>query len=383
MIQELAELKPQAPSPTRRSRWKSRLKWLGLITLAAVLVAAFIVKDYVRTLSSLRRVPGTNAFVMDYYLDYHLDEIRQRGMDVKHLDDSCLETLFPDFTLPVMSYFKRQYLPKPVRTTDHKGDHCSTIVLSQDDRVFFGRNFDYYNDVFLILRVHDREGLASIAVIDLKYLNLNRQDLDQTTLMQRFALLGSPYYLMDGMNRHGVAVADMAVKRAEPPVDPGKPNVIHSTLMRLIIDYAKNVDDAVDLAKSYNVSFVETPVHLMVADASGQSRVIEFIDGKIRITSNDDSWQLCTNHVIWQKSEQEKDDTCRRYKTGSELAESIAHLDEQSAERITRSMSVDNYTMWTSLYDLKNLRAHITYRAKIDAGYSDAIPHPASRSSSN
>ncbi len=362
------------PVDPKQGRWKRRLRWLGLITLAVVLVIGFAIKDYVRTLNSLRRVPGTNAFVMDYYVDYHIDEIRQRGMNVKNLEDSCLETLFPDFTLPVMLGLKRYFLPKPVKTIDDKGEHCSTVVLrSNDDRVFFGRNFDYYNDVFLILRVHDRNGLASIAVIDLQYLGLNRKDLDQTNLLQRFALLGTPYYLMDGMNRHGVAVADMAVKHAEPPVDPAKPSVIHSTLMRLIIDYARNVDEAVELAKSYNVSFVETPVHLMIADASGQSCVIEFIDGKLRITTNDDSWQLCTNHLVWQKSEQENDDSCRRYRTGSEFAENIKQLDEQSAERVTRSMYVDNFTMWTSLYDLKNLTAKITYRGELDSSYIDAI----------
>lgn len=368
----VTDVKPT--TPPRTGRWKRRLKWLGLTTLAMLLVTAYLVKDYVRTLQSLRRVPGTNAFVMDYYVDYHLDEIRQRGMDVKHLQDTCTETLFPDFLLPIMTRLKPLYFSKPVQTIDHAGDHCSTVVLrSKDNQVFFGRNFDYHNDVFLILRVHDRQGLASIAVVDLAYLNLNRKDLDQIGLLKSITLLGAPYYLMDGMNRHGVAVADMAVPHAEPPVDPDKPTVIHSTLMRLIIDYARNVDEAIELARSYNVNFVEVPVHLMVADASGKSRVIEFNGGELRVTSGHESWQLCTNHLVWQKSEQENDESCRRYRTGSELAEGIEHLDEQAAKRVIQSMSVKDFTMWTSLYDLTNLKASITYRMQTDSEYRDSI----------
>lgn len=369
----VTDVKPT--SAPRTGRWKRRLKWLGLTTLAMLLVTAFLVKDYVRTLQSLRRVPGTNAFVMDYYVDYHLDEIRQRGMDVKHLQDSCTETLFPDFLLPIMTRLKPLYFSKPVKTIDHAGDHCSTVVLrSKDNQVFFGRNFDYHNDVFLILRVHDHQGLASIAVVDLAYLNLNRKDLDQIGLLKRITLLGAPYYLMDGMNRHGVVVADMAVPHAEPPVDPDKPTVIHSTLMRLIIDYARNVDEAIELARSYNVNFVEVPVHLMVADASGKSRVIEFNGGELRVTSGHESWQLCTNHLVWQKSEQENDESCRRYRTGSELAAEVEHLDEQAAKQVIQSMSVKDFTMWTSLYDLKQLKASITYRMQTDSEYRDSIP---------
>jgi len=222
----------QTPPVSRAGRWKRRLKWLAISGLLAIAVAAFVVKDYVRTLQSLRRVPGTHAFVMDYYVDYHIDEIRQRGLDVGNVQDSFIRTLFPDFFLPIISRFKRAYLPAETKTIDPSAHHCSTLAIrSQNGHVYFGRNFDWHHDACLILRVHDANGAASISVLDLAYLNLNRADLDQTSLFQRVPLLFAPYYLMDGMNRHGVAVADMSVE-AQPPRDPAKPAIILSTLMR-------------------------------------------------------------------------------------------------------------------------------------------------------
>ncbi len=237
--------------------------------------------------------------------------------------------------------------------------------------MFFGRNFDWHHDVSLILRVHDGRGVASISVLDLAYLNLNRPDLDQTSLVARIPLLFAPYFLMDGMNRHGVAVADMSAD-AQPPRDPGKPAVLQSTLMRVILDEAKDADEAVNLVGQFNVHFVDTKEHLMVGDASGRFRVIEFIDGKICVTSTERDWQICTNHILWNKSESENDETCARYRTGSDLAESLGRAaDYSDAVRIVRSMSVAGLTMWTAVYNLTSREARVLYRTGHADEYRD------------
>jgi len=364
------------PANPKPRRWWRRLRRAAIATLVLFVVVAFLVKDHVRTLRSLRRVPGTNAFVMDYYVDYHIDKIRDHGMDVHDIEGSCITTLFPDFIVPIANRVKRAYLPKKVKTIEDSGNQCSTVALrSKNGDVFFGRNYDWKNDACLILRVHDRNGLASIAVIDLAGLNLNRPDLDQTSLIDRLPLLFAPYYVMDGMNRHGVAVSTMGLDRGKPPVNPKHPAIIKFTLERLILDYAKDTDEAVDLVRAFNVHFVGGPYHLMVADASGRSRIIEFIDGKIRVTANEGPWQVCTNDIAWKKSEIERDSSCPRYQTGSDAAEKLGGVfDYAAARRVARSMSVNNWTMWTSVYDLTTREARVIYKSSLDAEYHDEIP---------
>jgi hypothetical protein len=368
------------PAQPKPRRWRRRLRRAAIAALVLFVVvasvAAYLVKDYVRTLQSLRRVPGTNVFVMDYYVDYHLDKIRDRGMDVRNIEDGCTATLFPEYIQPIANRLKRAYMPKEIRVVEERGDHCSTVALrSKNGDVFFGRNFDFFNDACLILRVHDRQGLASIAVIDLAPLNLNRADLDQTSLLDRLPLLFAPYYVMDGVNRHGVAVADMAVEPAKPPVNPKHRDVILATLQRMILDYAKDADEAVALARAYNVHFVVTPEHFMVADASGRSRIIEFIGGAIRVTPGEGPWQVCTNDIAWKKSESERDRTCRRYRDGSDAAEKLAgKFDYDAAQRVARSMSVDKWTMWTSVYDLKTRQIRVLYKSRPGVEYRDKIP---------
>ncbi len=168
-------------------------------------------RDYYRTLHSLRRIPGTKAYLMDYYVDYHIDEVRAHGVDVKHVDDSVLGVLLPKWTLPVAVRLKSRFLSEQIEAIE-AGEHCSTVTLhSKKGHVFFGRNLDYKHDACLILKVHGHDAASSVAVLDLHYLNLDRDDLEQTSLTRRLPLLFAPYYLQDGMNQYGVAVADMSV----------------------------------------------------------------------------------------------------------------------------------------------------------------------------
>jgi hypothetical protein len=293
-------------------------------------------------------------------------------MDVTRIEDSLLETLFPDFVMPAARRLRRAYLPNDISTTD-TDHHCSTVGLrSGDGEVFFGRNFDWHHDACLILRVHDGKGVASISVLDLAYLNLDRDDLDQSSLLERIPLLLAPYYLMDGMNRHGVAVADMSTP-ADPPREPGKPSILQSTLMRVILDKAHNADEAVELVRQFNVYFVDTREHLMIGDAGGRFRVVEFVDGTVRVTAPEGSWQVCTNHILWNRTEEENDQLCPRYQTGSGLAAHFGtSVTAADAELITGRMSVPA-TMWSSLYTLTTGEVSVFYKANRATGHHDAV----------
>jgi predicted choloylglycine hydrolase len=225
-----------------------------------------------------------------------------------------------------------------------------------------------------VLKIHGAKGKSSVAVLDLHYLNLDRDDLDQTSLIQRLPLLFAPYYLQDGMNEYGVAVSDMAVHDVRPPDDPAKPNIIHSAAMRLILDYAKTTDEAIELLNQYNIHFVAETCHLMIADAHGKSAVVEFIDGKLQPTTTHESWQICTNHQICGKTEAQNCEACGRYKLASgELTELHAKGDANQVMKIMQSVSKTDRTMWSSVYDLTTGDFELAYRRHFDDIYRDGL----------
>lgn len=363
---------PTAPAANRR-RWKRAFRSATVVVFIAIAIASYAVKDHVRTLRSLHRVPGTNAYVMDYYVDYNIDKIRSTGMDVANIEDSLIGTFFPDLIALFARGLKSAYLDEEITTVPTDVDRCSTIVVrTPTGKVLFGRNFDWMNDACLILKIHNGGSVSSVAVVDIEYLNLNRDDLTSTSLVERIPLLFAPYYLQDGMNRFGVAVADMSVDGVEPPYDPAKPNVIHSTAMRLVLDYAKTTDDAIDILKEYNIHFVETTCHLMIADAAGQSAVVEFVGGDMKVTRAAESWQVCTNHQISGKSETANDESCVRYRDASDQLAKLsgeADTDEVEVMQIMASVSKDKWTMWTSVYDLSDRSFRFAYQRHFDKPY--------------
>ena len=359
------EVTEQRPAP---GRWKRRLRWTGVAIAVAFALLAYAIKDHVRTLQSLRRVPGTNAYIMDYYVDYNIDEIRTNGIDINNVEDSLLAVFFPDVILPVATRLRAAFVSNDIEPLEADAHHCSTVVSrAPGSETLFGRNFDWKHDACLILKIHQEDAMSSIAVIDLAYLNLDRTDLDETDLVRRIPLLFAPYYVMDGMNRHGVAVSDMSVDETEPSYDPAKQDVLHSNAMRLILDYARTTEEAIQILREYNIHFVETTCHLMIADAEGVSAVVEFIDGELKSTYAEEPWQVCTNHRIWGNSEEENDHACRRYRLASDQLAALKHpADSNDIMAIMKSVSIEEWTMWTSVYNLTTGEFRIAYRRRFE-----------------
>lgn len=369
---------PAAPATpvnaSKPGRWKRRLIRAAFVLSVIVLCVGLLLKDHIRTLHSLRRVPGTKAYVMDYYVDYNMDEVRAHGIDVNHIEDSFIRVCFPKWIASIASSAKSSFLDEPV-TARSAGEHCSTVVLRSDNgHTYLGRNFDYNHDACLILKIHGAAGVKSVALLDLHYLNLDRDDLDETNLIQRIPLLFAPYYLHDGMNEYGVAVSEMSVDGVRPPNDPAKPNIIQASALRLILDYARNADEAIDLLRGYNIHFVAETTHFMVADRTGKSAVIEFIDGKIEPTTTKRSWQICTNHQICGKSEEDNCKACGRYKLASSTLNDLHNKgNDRDVMKIMQSVSQSNWTMWSSVYDLTSGEFEIAYRQHFDDIYRDRL----------
>lgn len=357
----------------KRKRWRRRLKWAAILMVVSFTIFLILIRNHIRTLNSLRRVPNTNVYVMDYYCDYGLEKIRREGMNPHEIEDSFIGAFFPNAIASIARRVKRLYISKNINRSEPDSDHCSTVSLrSKDGRIYFGRNFDWPHDACLVVRIHDRAGLSSVAVIDLHYLNLDRDELEKTNLLQRIPLLFAPYYVMDGMNRHGVAISEMSVDQAAAPYDNKKPSIISATLMRVVLDHAKTTNDAIKLIGDYNVCFPETTIHFMITDASGCSRIVEFINGEICVSSPQGKWQVCTNSVAWKKSESERDSNCVRYQSGSERAAGLnGAIDFSEAMETACAMSVEGGTMWTSIYELTSGEFRILYKADPELQYQD------------
>lgn len=199
---------------------------------------------------------------------------------------------------------------------------CSafTADTQSGDRVF-GRNYDFSATNTAIVYTDPGEGRhASYSTIDLSFLGLDA-DKDVETIGQKFLTLAAPYVPLDGINDAGVACGIFMSYQGEgkgTPTDTqtDRPDITSTTLLRLIIDYADSVEDAVALAQQYDLhDSASSCFHYMVADSTGRSAILEWVgtdadhdvDGaqrQLNVLWNDtdalsDSadWQVVTNFI--------------------------------------------------------------------------------------
>lgn len=172
-----------------------------------------------------------------------------------------------------------------------------TAVTESGDRLF-ARNYDFAKtNVCITLTNPGGDRHASFSTVDLKYLGLDTEK-NVEGLMNKITCLAAPYVPLDGINDAGVSCSILMTYQGEPennnavPTDqndPGKDDITSTTMLRMILDYADDVDEAVELIKQYNLhDSANTSFHYMIADATGKSAILEWVNGT-DATDNDGS----------------------------------------------------------------------------------------------
>jgi hypothetical protein len=310
-----------------------RKKWViitGLVLLILVgLVVLFLSRSHLRTLATLHKVDDYPLYVMTYYGDYGFKDFLQVGIRLGGHSQSCDWQLSPSWACT-----------------------CFTALNGEDD-LLLGRNFDWRNRPTLMLFTASPDGYASVSMVDISYFGFGTEE---PSWLDRTKLLGAPYWPFDGMNEAGLAIGMMAVPHAEASDDPDKVTIDSLQAIRLLLDYAGDVDEAISLLQNYNIDFGDGPLlHYLIADSSGDSAVVEFLDGEMNVIQSSLPWQVSTNFVISEEHPEGADSSCWRYNHAYETLERAdGNLSQEEAMAIleSTSQSGDYHTMWSVVYDM-------------------------------
>ena len=296
-----------------------------LLTILGVLLALVIVlvgtvyavwHDEITTLLSFQQVTQRDeshkdgsVYVLNVSGGYHFDEFLAQG-------GASNDTELISF---ITNSITKGIIPMNIKTSTIA---CSafTADTQSGDRVF-GRNYDFSATNTAIVYTNPGKGRhASYSTIDLSFLGLDK-DKDVESLGQKILTLAAPYVPLDGVNDAGVACGIFMSYQGEgkgTPTDTqtDKPDLTSTTLLRLILDYADSVEDAVALAEQYDLhDSASSCFHYMVADSTGRSAVLEWVgtdadhdaDGSQRqlnvlwndtdALSDSSDWQVVTNFI--------------------------------------------------------------------------------------
>jgi Acyl-coenzyme A:6-aminopenicillanic acid acyl-transferase len=265
-----------------------------------------------------------------------------------------------EYPLYVMHYTGAYTFPQMGSNwMDKSGFGCSLFAtLGTQSDMLFGRNFDWEYSPAMLLYTDPPDGYASASMVDLTFIGITPEESKNLTdipLNQQTALLDAPSMPFDGMNEYGLAIGMAAVPDEyvdDSSYDSSCPTIGSIGVIRQVLDHARNVAEAVEIFKQYNIDFRGgPPIHYLLADRSGNATLIEFYKGEMILLPNENPWHLATNHL---RCIAQGDGGCFRYSTISKrLTEVKGNLDSASAMKLLSDVQQDS-SQWSAVYDMSN-----------------------------
>lgn len=260
---------------------------IGLIIIFLIFIFASIslfilFRNEIRTLTSLKKIDDNGMYQMTYYGDYGFDDFLKIGAT----NDKDIE-----------EYVTKRLLKGISIKFNVSESGCTAFVTrNENNDVIFARNFDFDYAPSLQLYTNPKNGYASVSTVNLSFAGYTKDNLSTNGVsFNNFLTLASPYLPFDGMNEKGLTVALLAVPEVQIKNDSSKITLNTTTTIRLILDNASNVDEAIELLRKYNIYFSgDVYCHYLIADSTGKSVIIEYYDNEIQVIETDKEYQVAS-----------------------------------------------------------------------------------------
>ena len=312
---------------------------LGLL-LAFIVVCAVVLYGRIATISSASKVED-GLYKIDYKQEYDLDKALSSDINST---EKLLSFISDEF------YFGYNF-------SGNADEYACSAFLTKTPggKYAAGRNFDHgWTDV-LVVHTSPKDGYDSISTAALDMLGVGSTNgTEALSFSGRLSMLASPYICVDGMNEKGLNVSILNLDKKELHQDSGKPDILVTVALRMLLDRAADVDQAVELLGKYDMQMMErVSQHLFIADKSGKAVVVEWTKDKMEVTDSN----VCTNFELAPEGGKYKG-LCDRF---DKITDQLAEHPENTAEEAmgileSVSMTAHSYgsstTQWSCVFDL-------------------------------
>jgi hypothetical protein len=347
---------------------KNILKWVCSIIAALLLILAVgawsMFGTMITAANTIEKLED-GLYSMEYKGDYDFDEFLAQG-------GAANDSAVADYLVSFLShgFYK-------IESDVQIGDFgCSTICTENENGItFFGRNYDWEECRAIIVHTVPDDGYESVSTCCLDFLGFDDDYAPDGSMMERMQTLAAIYVPLDGMNEKGLMVADlMAGDNEQTHQQTEKVDLTTTTAIRLLLDRAATVDEAIALLNKYDMnSSMDTAHHLSIADANGKSVVVEYVDGEMLVTET----RVVTNHYLsdCEKQGVGSEQSHIRYNT---LAAHTGPADDMGVRDLLESVAQKNYpqeagsyekTMWSIVYCPEGLCADFYFAEDYEHSY--------------
>lgn len=258
---------------------------------------------------------------------------------------------------------------------------CSTIsVKSENGDFLFGRNFDWNSCNAMVVAAYPENGYASISTVNMDFVSQGAGGgiTGMALQMDQVKVLAALYAPLDGMNEKGFAVSvNMIQDGADISQDSDRPDITTTTAIRLLLDKAADVDEALALLEQYDMhASMGMMVHFALADNSGRSVAVEYIGNEMVVTET----PVVTNFYL---AEGEKhgigtEQSHERYEILMGLLDESERMDRTGVRDALDRVSKDNFgefesTEWSIVFNQADGQAVYYHRENYGKGYAFTI----------
>ncbi|MCQ2462753.1 MAG: linear amide C-N hydrolase [Clostridia bacterium] len=302
--------------------------------------------EQTKTLSTLEKVTD-NFYTMDYTYQYDLDDILENGLSTN---------------LQIYTHEVGKLL------FDFGNFGCTTFnSVSSNGDYIFSRNFDYMDSPYLLVWTHPKNGYASISSVSLYFFAYGENYMPEQG--NKFPALLAPFFPLDGINEKGLSIGILELETDPVFQMTEKPNLTTSTLIRAVLDRAATVDEAIALFAKYDMRdylFGECTYHYQIADAKGNTAVIEYVNGEMKVLypakskTNKVNYMAATNFYLTEGVDDPLALGHDRYDTVMKKLKSTKGVaNEKTAMNMLKSVSLKDSdmngyicsTLWSAVYN--------------------------------
>jgi len=250
---------------------------------------------------------------------------------------------------------------------------CSSIAAENTDGgQIYGRNFDWNDCSIIIIHTKPTGGYESISTSCLEFLGLDRNWKPAYKFPNDMLVLASIYVPLDGINEKGLYIADlMAGDDEETAQNTNKPNATTTVAIRMILDKAASVDEAIKLLEGIDMySVIGSAHHFAIADASGKSVVVEYVNNQMYVTET----KVLTNHYTAESPKKDDGSNPNRENSRERFAK-LLNAGEQASWKMSaadvknamesvsaKNYTVDDITAWSIVFEPEKRKATYTFR---------------------
>lgn len=254
---------------------------------------------------------------------------------------------------------------------------CSTIsVENETGGYLFGRNFDWNSCNALIVHSVPQNGYSSISTVNTDFINMS--GLKLSSLPDNAQAVIAMYAPLDGMNEKGLAVSvNMIQDSATISQNTDKPDITTTTAIRLLLNKAADVDEALKLLEQYDMhASMGFMTHIAIVDNDGNSVVVEYINNEMQIIET----PVVTNFYL-AEGEKHGIGTVQSHERYDILLKKLDEKPSMNMEDVRgalSSVSKGNFgefesTEWSIVFNQSSGEVHYYHRENYDKRYTFSI----------